>query len=134
MTVMPRSLSTASMSRNCGEFLDSSALMFPVASSRRSAKVDFPWSMWAMMQKFRIRDMGMTSDSALSGPTSRSFSAAPTRIDAFHSAVEGVRDDNAGAAEIADEAEEYREEEDEEEEEEEEDDEEEEDKEEDDEE
>ena len=28
-------------------------LIDPVNSSRRSASVDFPWSMWAMMQKFR---------------------------------------------------------------------------------
>ena len=28
----------------------------PVASSSRSANVDLPWSMWAMMQKFRMRD------------------------------------------------------------------------------
>jgi hypothetical protein len=27
----------------------------PVSSSIRSASVDLPWSMWAMMQKFRIR-------------------------------------------------------------------------------
>ena len=26
----------------------------PVRSSRRSARVDLPWSMWAMMQKFRM--------------------------------------------------------------------------------
>ena len=26
----------------------------PVSCSMRSASVDLPWSMWAMMQKFRI--------------------------------------------------------------------------------
>src|SRR5688500_7218772 len=30
-----------------------------VISSSRSARVDLPWSMWAMMQKFRVRDGGM---------------------------------------------------------------------------
>ncbi|GHE13543.1 hypothetical protein GCM10011381_36240 [Klenkia taihuensis] len=29
--------------------------MIPVTSSIRSANVDLPWSMWAMMQKFRMR-------------------------------------------------------------------------------
>ena len=28
----------------------------PVRSSRRSAKVDLPWSMWAIMQKFLIKE------------------------------------------------------------------------------
>ena len=28
----------------------------PVCCSMRSASVDLPWSMWAMMQKFRITD------------------------------------------------------------------------------
>ena len=28
-------------------------LIDPVCSRRRSASVDLPWSMWAMMQKFR---------------------------------------------------------------------------------
>src|SRR5438128_4541311 len=30
-----------------------------VASSRRSASVDLPWSMWAMIEKLRIRSWGM---------------------------------------------------------------------------
>ena len=36
-----------------------------VRSSRRSARVDFPWSMWAMMQKLRRRErsVGMASPS-----------------------------------------------------------------------
>jgi len=32
----------------------------PVSCSRRSARVDFPWSMWAMMQKLRMWDVSMT--------------------------------------------------------------------------
>ena len=31
----------------------------PVASISRSASVDLPWSMWATMQKLRIRDWDM---------------------------------------------------------------------------
>ena len=31
----------------------------PVASMRRSARVDLPWSMWATMQKLRMRDWGV---------------------------------------------------------------------------
>jgi hypothetical protein len=34
-------------------------LTAPVCSKSRSANVDFPWSMWAMMQKFRIRSGGV---------------------------------------------------------------------------
>jgi len=30
-----------------------------VSWSIRSASVDLPWSMWAMMQKFRIRSGGV---------------------------------------------------------------------------
>jgi hypothetical protein len=31
----------------------------PVICSIRSAKVDLPWSMWAMMQKLRMRSGGV---------------------------------------------------------------------------
>jgi len=31
----------------------------PHRSINRSASVDFPWSMWAMMQKLRMRDWSM---------------------------------------------------------------------------
>src|SRR5438552_4246817 len=34
-------------------------LIEPVCSSSRSASVDLPWSMWAMMQKFRISSWGV---------------------------------------------------------------------------
>ena len=33
----------------------SRSLTTPVMPSMRSASVDLPWSMWAMMQKLRIR-------------------------------------------------------------------------------
>ena len=34
--------------------LHPSPLTVPVISRKRSARVDFPWSMWAIIQKFRI--------------------------------------------------------------------------------
>ncbi|KSU57674.1 hypothetical protein AS181_13545 [Gordonia sp. SGD-V-85] len=40
-------------SRYCARICRSSTT--PVSCSIRSASVDLPWSMWAMMQKFRIR-------------------------------------------------------------------------------
>ena len=36
----------------------------PVNSSRRSESVVFPWSMWAMMQKLRVRVWGMAERAA----------------------------------------------------------------------
>src|SRR5208283_1164183 len=50
--VIPRSLSRSILSRYWGVI--SRAETVPVSSRRRSAKVDFPWSIWAMMEKFRI--------------------------------------------------------------------------------
>src|SRR5699024_6230060 len=50
-TVMPRSRSTSSRSRYCARITRSSTI--PVYCSIRSASVDLPWSMWAMMQKLR---------------------------------------------------------------------------------
>jgi hypothetical protein len=35
----------------------------PVRSSSRSARVDLPWSMWAMMEKFRIVARGIGGSS-----------------------------------------------------------------------
>src|SRR6266508_2221314 len=53
LIVMPRSRSRSMVSRTWSCI--SRWLMAPVRSSRRSASVDLPWSMWAMMQKFRTR-------------------------------------------------------------------------------
>src|SRR5215207_3214939 len=50
---MPRSRSMSMRSRYWARMLRSSTT--PVSCSIRSASVDFPWSMWAMMQKFRMR-------------------------------------------------------------------------------
>ena len=37
----------------------------PVTSRMRSARVDFPWSICAMMEKLRMRSMGALSMAAL---------------------------------------------------------------------
>ena len=64
LMVIPRSLSKSMESRTWATiFL---ALTAPVYSNNRSARVDFPWSIWAMIQKFRIRAWSMKT-SSLSG-------------------------------------------------------------------
>src|SRR5574341_1177993 len=50
---MPRSRSRSIESRNCSVI--SRLLSAPVRSSRRSESVVLPWSMWAMIEKLRIR-------------------------------------------------------------------------------
>src|SRR4051812_47639811 len=50
--VMPRSRSMSILSRYCARIERASTT--PVSCSIRSASVDLPWSMWAMMQKFRM--------------------------------------------------------------------------------
>src|SRR4051795_8666771 len=52
LMVMPRSRSMSIRSRYWARALRSSTT--PVSCSIRSANVDLPWSMWAMMQKFRM--------------------------------------------------------------------------------
>lgn len=53
--MIPLYLSTFNLSRYwLDEFL---GIVF-VIYSKRSAKVDLPWSMWAIMQKFRILSFG----------------------------------------------------------------------------
>src|SRR6266480_130526 len=52
LMVMPRSRSRSMESRTCSCI--SRWVSAPVISSRRSASVDLPWSMCAMMQKFRM--------------------------------------------------------------------------------
>ena len=52
LIVIPRSRSRSSVSRTCA-FI-SRFWSMPVASIRRSARVDFPWSMCATMQKLRM--------------------------------------------------------------------------------
>src|SRR5713101_10128511 len=50
--VMPRSCSKSMVSRNWEPL--SRSLMEPVYDSNLSARVDLPWSMWAMMLKLRM--------------------------------------------------------------------------------
>src|ERR1041384_4895382 len=50
--VMPRSRSRSMVSRTWSRIWRRSSV--PVASMSRSARVDLPWSMWAMMQKLRM--------------------------------------------------------------------------------
>ena len=52
LMVMPFSRSRSMRSSTCSAI--SRWAMVPVSSSRRSARVDLPWSMCAMMQKLRI--------------------------------------------------------------------------------
>ena len=51
LMVMPRSRSMSIRSRYCARIARPSTT--PVSCSIRSASVDLPWSMWAMMQKLR---------------------------------------------------------------------------------
>jgi len=53
---MPLSLSKSILSRNCS-FISRWGTV-PVTWSNLSANVDFPWSIWAMIEKFRILDTG----------------------------------------------------------------------------
>lgn len=52
LMVTPFSRSKSMLSRTCSCI--SRSEMVPVICSRRSARVDLPWSMWAMMQKLRM--------------------------------------------------------------------------------
>ncbi len=53
LMVMPRSRSRSMVSSNCSRMSRSATV--PVRWRKRSASVDLPWSMWAMMQKLRMR-------------------------------------------------------------------------------
>ena len=53
LIVMPRSRSMSMRSRYCARICRGSTTS--VSCSMRSASVDLPWSMWAMMQKLRMR-------------------------------------------------------------------------------
>src|SRR3954453_3058768 len=50
--VMPRSRSRSIESSSCARMERGSTVC--VSSRMRSASVDFPWSMWAMIEKFRM--------------------------------------------------------------------------------
>ena len=59
LMVMPRSRSMSMRSRYCARISRSSTT--PVSCSMRSASVDLPWSMCAMMQKLRISSAGVAA-------------------------------------------------------------------------
>src|SRR3954447_8589161 len=69
--VMPRSRSMSIRSRYWARMARGSTT--PVSCSIRSARVDLPWSMWAMMQKFRISsgDVNVLSANVLTGAVPR---------------------------------------------------------------
>jgi hypothetical protein len=54
--VMPRSFSISIESSTCSVI--SRAVSPPVDWMSRSARVDFPWSIWATMEKLRILEIG----------------------------------------------------------------------------
>jgi hypothetical protein len=51
----------------------------PVFSKNWSARVDFPWSMWAMMQKFRMFAVGVGIATLRSRKTVTAILAARAR-------------------------------------------------------
>ena len=65
LMVMPRSRSRSMVSSICSRHLARADRA--VISSSRSASVDLPWSMCAMMQKLRMRDWSMLRLSYQSG-------------------------------------------------------------------
>src|SRR5262245_44127436 len=60
---MPRSRSRSILSRYWSRMSRSATAW--VSSSRRSARVDLPWSMWATMQKFRMRPGSVIEDASV---------------------------------------------------------------------
>src|SRR3954469_19424598 len=62
---MPRSRSSSIESRSCGRCLRGSTA--PVTSRMRSARVDFPWSMWAMIEKLRMLEAGARMSALILG-------------------------------------------------------------------
>src|SRR2546426_9089213 len=66
LMVIPFSRSRSMLSRTWS-FILPRGIVFVISSSR-SASVDFPWSMCAMMQKFRTRERGVTGGRSESGP------------------------------------------------------------------
>src|SRR2546423_8164990 len=63
---MPRSRSSSIESRSCGRCLRGSTA--PVLSRMRSASVDLPWSMCAMIEKLRMFRAGAVTEEMLRAP------------------------------------------------------------------
>src|SRR5262245_38664125 len=57
--VMPRSRSMSMLSSTCSLPAISRSVSPPVIWIRRSASVDFPWSIWATIEKLRMLEMGV---------------------------------------------------------------------------
>src|SRR5215218_5205087 len=81
---MPRSRSSSMESSSCGRWSRGSTA--PVSSRMRSASVDFPWSMWAMIEKLRMllagaamRPSSMAIRSRPAEPAARQPSGAAPR-------------------------------------------------------
>jgi len=56
---MARSINQVQDVRGAGLLLISRGERAPVNSKRRSARVDLPWSIWAMIEKFLILSIGV---------------------------------------------------------------------------
>src|SRR3546814_16830148 len=65
--VMPRSFSISILSRTCADI--SRSANPPVNWISRSASVDFPWSIWALIEKLRIWDKGVVMTRPLAAET-----------------------------------------------------------------
>src|SRR5436309_2311290 len=89
LIVMPRSRSISILSRYCARMCRLSTS--PVRSSIRSANVDLPWSMWAMMQKFRMRDGSVDTHHGRMSAPSTGPAAAGVRV-AYDALPPAVRD------------------------------------------
>src|SRR4051794_40769870 len=109
LIVMPRSRSMSIRSRYCARMSRSETT--PVICSIRSASVDLPWSMWAMMQKLRIAAGSVAAGSsgrrargmAIQSPTTSAPSPAPPPSDSppsrpWRAARRSARREAAGAA------------------------------------
>src|SRR5438874_1623854 len=92
LMVMPRSRSMSIESRNCSRM--SRALTAPHSSRIRSDSVVFPWSMWLMMAKFRVRSWGITAHHSrrAGGGGPSAVAEDPLRLDQYHRASLGRHD------------------------------------------
>src|SRR5207302_3002464 len=86
---MPRSRSSSILSRSCGRCLRGSTA--PVISRMRSASVDLPWSMCAMIEKLRMFRAGAVTEEML-----RAADAAHDQIADLSSLVDAQCHDCGG--------------------------------------
>ena len=88
LMVMPRSLSRSMVSRYWARISRGSTA--PQSSSIRSARVDLPWSMWAMIDVLRNRERSMSPQtvpadvgSSATARAARNGQASPPRGEPF---------------------------------------------------